>query len=110
MAVKQLKESENSNEDVHNVNKVKVIQQQLNPFLPQIDPAKNLEILTNIDDEQKTVPDNGKETTRKVNKRPEELPWRITPSLELNKLVSHYLMLSKIRLTCEYFIDFLKFT
>lgn len=28
-----------------------------------------------------------------------ELPWRITPSTDQNKLVKHYLMLSKIRLT-----------
>jgi hypothetical protein len=31
----------------------------------------------------------------------EELPWRITPSPETNKLTKHYLMLSKIRLTCK---------
>lgn len=30
-----------------------------------------------------------------------ELPWRITPSNDQNKLVKHYLMLSKIRLTCK---------
>lgn len=37
-------------------------------------------------------------------KKPEEMPWRITPSQDLSKLLNHYLMLSKIRLTCrEYF-------
>lgn len=42
------------------------------------------------------------ETARvKTVKKKEELPWRITPSPELNQLVNHYLMLSKIRLTCE---------
>lgn len=34
-------------------------------------------------------------------KKKEELPWRITPSAEANQLLNHYLMLSKIRLTCE---------
>lgn len=42
------------------------------------------------------TPDDAK---KPVKKRPDELPWRITPSPELNRLVSHYLMLSKIRLT-----------
>jgi hypothetical protein len=36
-----------------------------------------------------------------VARKPPELPWRVTPSTEQNKLVKHYLMLSKIRLTCE---------
>lgn len=40
-------------------------------------------------------------TQQNAVKKKEELPWRITPSAELNQLVNHYLMLSKIRLTCE---------
>jgi hypothetical protein len=35
-------------------------------------------------------------------KKPEELPWRVTPTTESGKLMSHYLMLSKFRLTCEF--------
>lgn len=34
-------------------------------------------------------------------KKKDELAWRVTPSAELNQLVNHYLMLSKIRLTCK---------
>jgi hypothetical protein len=30
-----------------------------------------------------------------------ELPWRITPSQEVDRRFKHYLMLSKIRLTCK---------
>ena len=30
-----------------------------------------------------------------------ELPWRITPSQDINRRFKHYLMLSKIRLTCK---------
>lgn len=37
----------------------------------------------------------------KVIKREQELPWRITPSQDLNRRLKHYLMLSKIRLTCK---------
>lgn len=37
----------------------------------------------------------------KVIKREQELPWRITPSNDLNRRFKHYLMLSKIRLTCK---------
>lgn len=38
-------------------------------------------------------------TKPKVVKKKEELPWRITPTP--GNLVNHYMMLSKIRLTCE---------
>jgi hypothetical protein len=31
-----------------------------------------------------------------------ELPWRITPSQEVDRRFKHYLMLSKIRLTCKH--------
>lgn len=30
-----------------------------------------------------------------------EPPWNVTPNLDSSKLLQHYLMLSKIRLTCE---------
>lgn len=30
-----------------------------------------------------------------------DLPWQITPSKEVDRRLKHYLMLSKIRLTCE---------
>lgn len=42
-------------------------------------------------------------------KKPEEMPWRITPSQDLSKLLNHYLMLSKIRLTCNEFFYLLLF-
>lgn len=36
----------------------------------------------------------------KVIKEP-ELPWQVTPAVDLSKLGNHYLMLSKIRLTSK---------
>lgn len=41
-------------------------------------------------------------TNRTKPKKVEELAWRITPSPDYSKLFHHYLMLSKIRLTCKY--------
>lgn len=41
------------------------------------------------------------ELTAVVVKREQELPWRITPSQDINRRFKHYLMLSKIRLTCK---------
>lgn len=41
------------------------------------------------------------ELTTAVVKREQELPWRITPSQDINRRFKHYLMLSKIRLTCK---------
>lgn len=38
---------------------------------------------------------------QKTTKKKDELAWRLTPSADLNQLVNHYLMLSKIRLTCK---------
>lgn len=38
---------------------------------------------------------------QKTAKKKDELAWRLTPSADLNQLVNHYLMLSKIRLTCK---------
>jgi hypothetical protein len=51
----------------------------------------------------KVIQDEVKAQTRQVAVRKEpELPWRITPSTDANNLVKHYLMLSKIRLTCKF--------
>lgn len=44
------------------------------------------------------------QTTRPaVSRKQPELPWRMTPAeADSNSLVKHYLMLSKIRLTCKF--------
>ena len=41
------------------------------------------------------------QTNQVTNRKEPELPWRITPSTDSSNLVKHYLMLSKIRLTCK---------
>jgi hypothetical protein len=41
-------------------------------------------------------------TNKAVVRKEPELPWRITPSTDSSNIVKHYLMLSKIRLTCKF--------
>jgi hypothetical protein len=69
--------------------------------LHQIQPPDLSKIVQeNVKELQKSI--NSKESALKVIKQKEvELPWRITPSTDTSKLVKHYMMLSKIRLTCK---------
>lgn len=73
------------------VNITKLTIQELQPELEKIQRLQDetVKVASRIEDKQKTT------------KKKDELPWRLTPSAELNQLVNHYLMLSKIRLTCE---------
>lgn len=62
-------------------------------------PNPNLTANVILDAIKETKDGSDKKSTPK---KPEELPWRITPSSDLSKLLNHYLMLSKIRLTCKF--------
>jgi hypothetical protein len=80
------------------VNVTKLTVQQLQPEISKIQQFQEQnERLQAVE-----VATDEKSNRQKVVKKKEELAWRITPSPELNQLINHYLMLSKIRLTCEF--------
>ena len=79
-------------EETDSIKKHEIKLETINPLITKehhLNPAiVATQVISPIDEKKKTT-----------KKRPEEFKWRITPSPELNKLVSHYAMLSKIRLT-----------
>lgn len=94
-ARKQVEEERINHEDrVVNITKLTI--EQLQPEISKIQQLQQQNerlqeaAVTTVDDRSR----------QKVKKK-EELAWRVTPSPELNQLVNHYLMLSKIRLTCK---------
>lgn len=96
-AQKQIDEERINHEDrVVNITKLTI--EELQPEISKIQQlqeqnARLVEATGKVDEDDKNK--------QKTVKKKDELPWRITPSPELNQLVNHYLMLSKIRLTCE---------
>lgn len=90
-AKKQIDEEKINHEDrVVNITKLSV--EHLHPVTSNI---QQLEQSVRLRD-----PVNDQSRAKSAKKK-DELAWRITPSAELNQLVNHYLMLSKIRLTCK---------
>lgn len=81
-------------EDDTDISRSVTIQQTISPELSKIP-----QIETNFHDG--IIKDEPFAAQQKISKKKDELSWRITPSAELNQLVNHYLMLSKIRLTSE---------
>lgn len=88
-AKKQIDEERLNHEDrVVNITKLSI--QELHPEISK---------LHQLPDQNERLADD--QSRPKTAKKKDELAWRITPSAELNQLVNHYLMLSKIRLTCK---------
>lgn len=90
-AKQKLDEERINHEDRINITKLTV--QEFHPEIAKIQKLQdNVKLAARADVDQ---------IRQKVTKKKEELAWRMTPSPELNQLVNHYLMLSKIRLTCK---------
>lgn len=91
---KQQIDEERINHEDRVVNITKLTIQELQPEIAKIQQLQ--------DDNAKLVAKASYDQNKqKALKNKEELAWRVTPSPELNQLVNHYLMLSKIRLTCK---------
>lgn len=91
---KQQIDEERINHEDRVVNITKLTIQELQPEIAKIQQLQ--------DDNAKLVAKASYDQNKqKALKKKEELAWRVTPSPELNQLVNHYLMLSKIRLTCK---------
>lgn len=93
-AKKQIDEERLTHED-RVINITKLSADQLHPEVSKIQQLQQQNKL--LQDVTLIAP--VEEKIQKAKK--EELAWRITPSAETNKLLQHYLMLSKIRLTCK---------
>ena len=101
-AKKQIEEERISHEDrVVNITKLSI--QELQPEIAKIQKLQAENERLQAEAVAGSVANDDK-IRQKTSKKKEELPWRITPAAEPGQLVNNYLMLSKIRLTCEFCI------
>lgn len=84
-------------------NDIKVTNISLQNIQPELDRLKQLQEQNEAIAKATATTTHIDPASQKALKKTEELPWRITPVDDFNKLMSHYLMLSKFRLTCRFF-------
>lgn len=85
----------NHEDRVVNITKLTIeqLQPEITKQIQQLEKLKEGAVVVTAIDDQQTKP--------KTVKKKDELPWRITPMPGTNNLIGHYMMLSKIRLTCK---------